>query len=118
MLKLIKSNQKNFLSQLNFILEKRKLQNPNIEKKIIALIPARQGSERIKHKNIIFNSNIIYFIDLEGDGFKIEDNLSKIKFKVEFSTGGRELTNVCFEQTKLEIVVSCANKGVKLFDSN
>jgi choice-of-anchor B domain-containing protein len=39
------------------------------------------------------------------------------EFKVEFSTGGRELTNVCFEQTKLEIVVSCANKGVKLFDS-
>ena len=26
--------------------------NSNIEKRIIALIPARQGSERIKHKNI------------------------------------------------------------------
>ena len=38
MLKLIKSNQKNFLSQLNFILEKRKLQNPNIEKKIRFII--------------------------------------------------------------------------------
>ena len=38
MLKLIKSNQKNFLLKLNFILEKRKFKNPNIDKKIKSII--------------------------------------------------------------------------------
>ena len=31
MLKLIKSNQKNFLAKLDIILQKRKLQNPKID---------------------------------------------------------------------------------------
>jgi len=38
MLKLIKSNQKNFLSKLNFILDKRKSKNPNIDLKIKFII--------------------------------------------------------------------------------
>ncbi|MDC0513516.1 histidinol dehydrogenase [Pelagibacteraceae bacterium] len=38
MLKLIKSNQKNFLSKLEFILDKRKSKNPNIESKIKFII--------------------------------------------------------------------------------
>jgi histidinol dehydrogenase len=38
MLKLIKANQKNFLSKLDFILDKRKFKNPNIESKIKFII--------------------------------------------------------------------------------
>ena len=38
MLKLLKSNQKNFLLKLSFILEKRKFKNPNIDKKIKSII--------------------------------------------------------------------------------
>ena len=38
MLKLIKANQKNFLSKLDFILQKRKLQNPKIEKQVKNII--------------------------------------------------------------------------------
>ena len=38
MLKLIKSNQKNFLSNLEFILDKRKTKDPNIESKIKFII--------------------------------------------------------------------------------
>jgi len=38
MLKLLKSNQKNFLTKLEFILEKRKFTNPNIDSKIKSII--------------------------------------------------------------------------------
>ena len=38
MLKLIKANQKNFLSNLGVILEKRKTKNPNIDTKIKFII--------------------------------------------------------------------------------
>ena len=38
MLKLIKSNQKNFLSKLDIILEKRKSKNPDIDLKIKSII--------------------------------------------------------------------------------
>ena len=38
MLRLIKANQKNFLSKLDFILNKRKSQNPNIDAKIKIII--------------------------------------------------------------------------------
>ena len=38
MLKLIKSNQKNFLHKLNLILEQRKFKNTNIEGKIKSII--------------------------------------------------------------------------------
>ena len=38
MLKLLKSNQKNFLTKLEFILEKRKFINPNIDSKIKSII--------------------------------------------------------------------------------
>jgi len=74
MLKLIKSNQKKFLSKLNFILEKRKLQNPNIEKKIkfiiqdvkknkdLALIKYEKKYSKLKNislKNIKFTNSEI-----------------------------------------------------------
>ena len=38
MLRLIKANQKNFLSKLNFILNKRKYKNPNIDSKTKLII--------------------------------------------------------------------------------
>ena len=38
MLKLIKSNQKNYLAKLDFILQKRKLQNPKIDKTVKNII--------------------------------------------------------------------------------
>ena len=38
MLKLIKANQKNYLAKLDFILQKRKLQNPEIDKKVKNII--------------------------------------------------------------------------------
>ena len=38
MLRLIKANQKNFLSKLDFILNKRKSKNPNIDLKIKTII--------------------------------------------------------------------------------
>ena len=38
MLKLIKSNQKNFLVKLNLVLEKRKFKNPKIDSKIKLII--------------------------------------------------------------------------------
>jgi histidinol dehydrogenase len=38
MLRLIKANQKNFLSKLDFILEKRKIKNPHIDSKIKIII--------------------------------------------------------------------------------
>jgi hypothetical protein len=38
MLKLIESNQKNFLSKLDFILQKRKFKNPNIDSKVKNII--------------------------------------------------------------------------------
>jgi len=71
MLKLIKSNQKNFLLKLNFILEKRKFKNPNIDKKIksiiqdvkknkdIALIKYEKKHSKLKNitlKNIKFSN--------------------------------------------------------------
>ena len=38
MLKLIKTNKKNFFSKINFILDKRKLKNSNIDLKIKFII--------------------------------------------------------------------------------
>jgi hypothetical protein len=38
MLKLIKANQSSFLSKLNFILDKRKFKNPNVDSKIKSII--------------------------------------------------------------------------------
>jgi histidinol dehydrogenase len=38
MLKLIKANQKNFLSKLDFILDKRKAKNPNLDLKVKFII--------------------------------------------------------------------------------
>ena len=38
MLKLIKSNQKNYLVKLDLILQKRKLQNPKIDKTVKNII--------------------------------------------------------------------------------
>ena len=38
MLKLIKSNQKNFLTKLELILDKRKLKDPNLDSKIKLII--------------------------------------------------------------------------------
>ena len=38
MLKLIKANQKNFLSKLGFILDKRKAKNPNLDLKVKFII--------------------------------------------------------------------------------
>ena len=38
MLKLIESNQKNFLLKLDFILQKRKFKNPNIDLKVKNII--------------------------------------------------------------------------------
>jgi len=53
MLKLIKSNQKNFLLQLDIILQKRKLQNPKIDqktKKIIQDIKKNKDKALIKYE--------------------------------------------------------------------
>ena len=38
MLKLIKANQKNFLLKLDVILQKRKVQNPKIDKRVKSII--------------------------------------------------------------------------------
>ena len=38
MLKLIKANQKNFLAKLDIFLQKRKLQNPKIDRKVRNII--------------------------------------------------------------------------------
>ena len=53
MLKLIKANQKNFISKLNFILDKRKSENPNIDstiKFIIKDIKKNKDSALIKYE--------------------------------------------------------------------
>ena len=61
MLKLIKANQKNFLSKLDFILQKRKLQNPKIEKQvknIIQDIKKNKDIALIKYEKNIQNLKI------------------------------------------------------------
>lgn len=66
MLKLIKANQKNFLAKLDIFLQKRKLQNPKIDRKVrniiqdiknnkdIALI--KYEKKYLKLKNISLNN--------------------------------------------------------------
>ena len=73
MLKLLKSNQKNFLEKLNLILQKRKLQDPKIDlktKKIILDIKKNKDKALMKYekkysklKNISLNK--IKFSNLE-----------------------------------------------------
>ena len=45
MLKLIRSNQKNFLAKLDVILQKRKLQNPKIDLKVKNIIPEEKKNK-------------------------------------------------------------------------
>jgi histidinol dehydrogenase len=72
MLKLIKSNQKNFLSKLEFILDKRKSKNPNIELKINLII-----------KNVKRNKDLA-LIKYEKKYSKIKNiSLHNIKFTKE-----------------------------------
>ena len=66
MLKLIKSNQKNFFSKLNYILDKRKNKNPNIDSKVKFIIQDIKKNKDLalikyekkfsKFKNISLNS--------------------------------------------------------------
>ena len=92
MLKLIKANQKNFISKLNFILDKRKSENPNIDSTIKFIIKDIKKNKDIalikyekkfsKSKNISLNN--IKFTDAEKN--KIIKKLDKkIKTSIDIA---------------------------------
>jgi len=92
MLKLIKANQKNFISKLNFILDKRKSENPNIDSTIKFIIKDIKKNKNIalikyekkfsKSKNISLNN--IKFTDAEKN--KIIKKLDKkIKTSIDIA---------------------------------
>ncbi|MBL6857286.1 MAG: histidinol dehydrogenase [Pelagibacteraceae bacterium] len=94
MLKLIKANQKNFLEKLSIILQKRKIHNPTIDKKvknIIQDIKKNKDSALIKYekryskiKNISLNS--IKFSTREiNEIIKKLDKKTKISIDLAFS---------------------------------
>ena len=98
MLRLITSNQKNFLSKLNFILEKRKFKNPTIDSKvklIINDIKKKKDIAKVKYekkfskiKNISLNK--IKFTDAEKN--KIIKKLDK-KTKVSIDLAYDRILN-------------------------
>ena len=94
MLKLVKSNQKNFLTKLDIILKKRKFQNPKIElkvKKIIQDIKNNKDSALIKYekrysklKNISLK-NIKFSISEKNKIIKKLDKKTKTSIDLAFS---------------------------------
>ena len=86
MLKLIKSNQKNFLSNLEFILDKRKTKDPNIESKIKFII---QDIKKNKDLALI----------------KYEKKYSKFK--------GISISNIKFTKEEKEIIIKKLDKKTK-----
>ena len=93
MLKLIKSNQKNFLAKLDIILQKRKLQNPKIDlivKNIIQDIKKNKDLALIKYekkyskiKNISLN-NIKFSISERNKIIKKLDKKTKTSIDLAF----------------------------------
>ena len=83
MLKLIKANQKNFLSKLDFILQKRKLQNPKIEKQVKNIIQDNKFEDVTKVLNhliyLSYSTGIFLGVDMDK-AFNIvhESNMSKL----------------------------------------
>ena len=98
MLRLITSNQKNFLSKLNFILEKRKFKNPTIDSKVKLIINDIKKKKDLalvkyekkfsKFKNISLNK--IKFTDAEKN--KIIKKLDK-KTKVSIDLAYDRILN-------------------------
>jgi histidinol dehydrogenase len=94
MLKLIKANQKNFLSKLDFILQKRKLQNPKIEKQVkniiqdikknkdIALIKYEKKYSKLKN---ISMRNIKFSISEKNKIIKKLDKKTKASIDLAFN---------------------------------
>jgi len=94
MLKLIKANQKNFLSKLDFILQKRKLQNPKIEKQVkniiqdikknkdIALIKYEKKYSKLKNISL---RNIKFSISEKNKIIKKLDKKTKASIDLAFN---------------------------------
>jgi histidinol dehydrogenase len=94
MLKLIKANQKNFLSKLDFILQKRKLQNHKIEKQVkniiqdikknkdIALIKYEKKYSKLKN---ISMRNIKFSISEKNKIIKKLDKKTKASIDLAFN---------------------------------
>jgi len=94
MLKLIKANQKNFLLKLDVILQKRKVQNPKIEKRVkniiqdikknkdIALIKYEKKYSKLKNISI---SNIKFSISEKNKIIKKLDKKTKTSIDLAFN---------------------------------
>ncbi|MDA7606197.1 histidinol dehydrogenase [Pelagibacteraceae bacterium] len=86
MLKLIKSNQKNFLLKLNLILEKRKIENPKIDSKIKLII----------------------------EDIKKNKDLALIKYEIKYSKlKNISIKNIKFSELEKKIIIKKLDKKTK-----
>ena len=86
MLKLIKSNQKNFLLKLNLILEKRKIKNPKIDSKIKLII----------------------------EDIKKNKDLALIKYEIKYSKlKNISIKNIKFTELEKKIIIKKLDKKTK-----
>jgi len=88
MLKLIESNQKNFLSKLDFILQKRKLKNPKIDlkvKNIIQDIKKNKDLALIKHEKKYSKIKNILLKNIKFSNSEINKIIKKLDKKTKIS---------------------------------
>ena len=86
MLRLITSNQKNFLSKLNFILEKRKFKNPKIDSKIKLII----------------------------EDIKKNKDLALIKYEIKYSKlKNISIRNIKFSESEKKVIIKKLDKKTK-----
>jgi len=86
MLKLIKSNQKNFLLKLNLILEKRKFKNPKIDSKIKLII----------------------------EDIKKNKDLALIKYEIKYSKlKNISIRNIKFSESEKKVIIKKLDKKTK-----
>ena len=86
MLKLIKSNQKNFLLKLNLILEKRKFKNPKIDSKIKLII----------------------------EDIKKNKDLALIKYEIKYSKlKNISIKNIKFSESEKKVIIKKLDKKTK-----
>ena len=84
MLKVMKSNQKNFLLQLDTILQQRKLQNPKIDqktKKIIQDIKKNKDKALIKYEKKYSKLKNISLNNIKFSSLEKKKNYKKIRQK-------------------------------------
>ena len=88
MLKLIESNQKNFLSKLDFILQKRKIKNPKIDlkvKNIIQDIKKNKDLALIKHEKKYSKIKNILLKNIKFSNSEINKIIKKLDKKTKTS---------------------------------